>query len=637
MIRFCDNEVYFVYSEDLDRNEILRYFLQDHMDEIVCVIDEKQNYKGMITYYSLINTESVLLALQEEYVIFDLDIWKNAKSFFMQYKRYLNEFVLLPVVDKNGQLLCFAYEDEDANREIRILRELTEKVDALHFKDIYPEYDYVKIYGFNELAFSFAEYLKNQGILTQVIGEFWGDMFENVNFADKDYRFMTIYSEGIGVKKLKKRESILESVSAEFECIDRIYEINVKNGIFKDTCVWGGREFIEYLKNKKEIMILGSGREVQDVYNYLIEYDIDICCFVDENYGERSHRLFGKEILCRQDVINRYKNPVFIECFSKHSSWGGGGVDYYDYIGYRRNERFYLIRDYLDISGNSLLNILKSRNVVLLGDIDLCVYLSEFFAKNMISVAGYLDVFNQREKQGGLSEVYPENIRDNTICLIALAEYFEGMQKQVQEERRKQIMKFLKDNALDNYTEYFSYTSSVIDIEKKRSLRYTIKELTPKRIVLGSIEANSGNTFFRGLLDGHPSIMMINYINLNHHLFWICVRLSMRSSNEILAYFWEIYTKESTLIGIRDVDVFNEKMEQLLKIEQRFTSQELFVIIHIAYMYANGKNIMQEDIKNTIIYWEPHFISRIEEEKFVQWLGAENLSCDIINVVRNIV
>lgn len=242
MIRFCDNEVYFVYSEDLDRNEILRYFLQDHMDEIVCVIDEKQNYKGMITYYSLINTESVLLALQEEYVIFDLDIWKNAKSFFMQYKRYLNEFVLLPVVDKNGQLLCFAYEDEDANREIRILRELTEKVDALHFKDIYPEYDYVKIYGFNELAFSFAEYLKNQGILTQVIGEFWGDMFENVNFADKDYRFMTIYSEGIGVKKLKKRESILESVSAEFECIDRIYEINVKNGIFKDTCVWGGAE-----------------------------------------------------------------------------------------------------------------------------------------------------------------------------------------------------------------------------------------------------------------------------------------------------------------------------------------------------------------------------------------------------------
>ncbi len=39
--------------------------------------------------------------------------------------------MLLLVLDRDYQLICFAYQDKDANREIRMLRELKETRKAL--------------------------------------------------------------------------------------------------------------------------------------------------------------------------------------------------------------------------------------------------------------------------------------------------------------------------------------------------------------------------------------------------------------------------------------------------------------------------------------------------------------------------
>ena len=134
MLRFCDNEVSCVLDMEMDRHEILDYFFQGHMDDIVCVFDIDGNYKGRITYYALINTNDISDAVQEDCVVLDQSIWQNARNYFSHYKSRLNEHVLLPVVDKAGKLLCFAYEDPDANREIRMLRELSENSDALQFQ-----------------------------------------------------------------------------------------------------------------------------------------------------------------------------------------------------------------------------------------------------------------------------------------------------------------------------------------------------------------------------------------------------------------------------------------------------------------------------------------------------------------------
>ncbi len=60
-------------------------------------------------------------------------------------------------------------------------------------------------------------------------------------------------------------------------------------------------------------------------------------------------------------------------------------------------------------------------------------------------------------------------------------------------------------------------------------------------------------------------------------------------------------------------------------------------MFHIAYMDMHGQNISKTDIKNMVIYWEPHYTPGVIEEEFAKWLGMESVKCDILNIVRNIV
>lgn len=633
MIRFCDNEVCCVPYSELDKNLILNYFFQGHMDDNVCVIDTEGKFRGKITYYSLINSEDVYDAVVEDFVVLDSEIWQKAIFYFSNIRYSINEHVLLPVVNKNRQLLCFAYEDLDADREIRMLRELSESPDALQFSDVYPEYKCVKINEFNELAYLFAKYLERQNIPVKVSGEWWKYLFKGSDCQELDYKSMIIYAEGVRPKKNNWIENLLETVSVEFECIDIIYEANIKNGIFKDA-FGDSNVLLDRLQHEKEIVIFGTERESQDVYNYFVQNDIDVCCFVDERYGVRSHNLFGKKILSGLDVRNKYKTPIFIECNSKNSSWGFGGIDYWDHMGYKRNESIYLIKDYVDINESGLIDILKSKKVVLLGDLYLCIYLFDFLIKSRVCVMGYLDIEGQNDSQNKIPVVDIGDLDKETVCLIVIQEFYYPEQMKKQQKRKKNISELLEKNGLNNYTDYFSYTAAFLEIEEKNNQKYTKKEYMPKKIVLGGIEANSGNFFFRGLLDNHPSIMMLNYSNFNSNLFWICIRLSMEEPKNILKVLWSILKSENEWAKIfHNPEAFEEKMNQLLSIGELFTSQELFVIMHIAYMYMNG--VVQSDIKNSIIYWEPHFVDRVITEDFAKWLGSEEVRCDIINIVRD--
>ena len=622
MIRFRDNEVCCVVYDELNRSVLLNYFFKDHMDDIVCVLDKQGSYVGKITYYSLINAENVIDALQKECVILNHEIWKNARHYFAHYKCRLNEHVLLPVVDQNNRLISFAYEDYDANREIRMLKELLENKNALQFMDIYPQYECVKIYEFNELAYFFANYLRQQNISVQVFGTLWKDLLETPDNEYMDCKCLNVYAEGIFPNKKEWIDNLLDSVSAEFECIDHIYEMNI-------LC---------RLKGEKEIIILGSGPESQDVYGFLMGNGIDICCFVNDNYGEQSHQMYGKRILNNLDARNKYKNPIFIECSSKHSAWGFGGTDYYDYIGYKRNQKFFLIRDYVEIEKNNLINVMKHHEMVLLGDIDLCTYLYNYLIQQRISVRGYINVEQLRFQKQKIPELHIEEMSEDNVFLIVVPEFHQMDEKRRQNEKKKLLVSFLKENGMNDYTDYFSYVSSLIEAEASKLVKFKNRFFIPQKVVLGSIEFHCGNEFFRDLLYEHPSVLMLNYCPLNDYLFWICIRLAMEDAKDILSVFWRIYKEKGEWTGILcNLSAFEEKMEQLLETGDKFTSQELFVMFHIALAYMNGRNIHVEDINNIVIYWESHGVLRKDLEDFAIWLGCENMQCDIINVVRNII
>lgn len=52
------------------------------------------------------------------------------------------------VLNREGQLLCFVWQDEGANQELRMLRELEKCEGALSFFDVNPEHTGVTIHGF---------------------------------------------------------------------------------------------------------------------------------------------------------------------------------------------------------------------------------------------------------------------------------------------------------------------------------------------------------------------------------------------------------------------------------------------------------------------------------------------------------
>lgn len=42
MIRFCDKEICCVTEEQLDRQQLLEYFINGHRSELVCVLDKEE-------------------------------------------------------------------------------------------------------------------------------------------------------------------------------------------------------------------------------------------------------------------------------------------------------------------------------------------------------------------------------------------------------------------------------------------------------------------------------------------------------------------------------------------------------------------------------------------------------------------
>lgn len=633
MIRFCEREVCCVEYSSLTYEGILSYFLSNHKGNILCVYDDfnMMSYVGIITYDLFEHSASVEEAIKKDYVFLNADIWQNARKYFEYRKKVLTDDRLLPVLDEEYKLICLAYEDNGANKKVRMLRELQETPGALQFTDVFPECSCVRIYGFNELAFLFAKYLEAIGISVKVDGHMWSGYFDETMCQVSDRGCIDIYAEGV------YRESqsggfghLLRTVSVEFECIDKIYEINVQKGIICDAK--GDKQwFFEMLKSSEEIILLGSGQAAQDVYDFMVEHGFDVCCFVNDAKGEQSHKLFGKSILSLENARHTYGNPIFIDCTLKNSAWGFGQVDYYDYMGYRRNERFFMIKDYVNIPVSGMINALGCCKVVLAGDAYICKYLYDYFKAKDILVVGCLNVSTSNVKRSEM-KIELQDADKDTMYLLVAPDFFYSNEINYHEryELKNSLIKYLKEIGVDNYSDYFSNMTSYMNMHVCSRNKYFHKQLMPKRIVVGSIEGTNGTIFFEGLLDGHSQIFLLPNVFAGS-LFWMSIRLSTVRSQDILSVFWELY-KETDGDAIYNPTKFNEKMEELLSYGDQFTSQEIFIIIYISYMHMCGNDT---DIGEAIVYWNPHYLIKREREECVKWLGTKEVHCDIINLVRN--
>lgn len=635
MVRFCDGEVKCVEYTSLTADGLLGYFSQGHKNEIVCVYDNFYNrggrYVGAITYHSVQHAAGIEEAIKKEYIVWNNDMWKNAREYFKHASLIAEIGAILPVLDEAGRLICFAYEDMEAKREIRMLRELQEAVNVLQFTDIYPENKYVRIYDFNELAYLFAQYLEQLGIKVETIGEGWKGFFRTTNAVPASDCF-TIYAEGVGEKKQSYKEELMKSVSVEFECIDSIYETNIKNGRIADACgdiVW----FMERIRNEKEIVIVGTGIYSLNAYEILRANDIEIFCFLSEDLSERKYKMFDKKVLSEEEVKNCTKRPVFLECNDENSAWGFGETDRYDYEGYRRNDQYFMLKDYTDIPIGYLKNLLKDRNAVLIGNFNLCCNINRILEDVWNCHVTYWDLLGENPLHKEDIEVTDDRyIAEDAVCLLVEPQY-------LYMPRKKELyLKQLRNSKIQNFTDYFSYNEVLIFVQKQDAEKYTIPCLTPDKIVIDISGHMSGNAFFMSLLQGHSEILMmeLDVWKIISNLFLICIQLAEERSEDVLPCFWEIYAMvatdgNQTLLQHRKI--FDEKFKELLSYKKSFTSQELFVMIHIAYAKIWGTDIV--DVSNMMLYFEQHAALGIERINYEQWLCDQKVKGFSILIARN--
>lgn len=77
-------------------------------------------------------------ALTREPLCFDSHIWEGRTERF-KYHRHddVNSFVI-PVIDEHGEIICLAYQDNEANRELRMLKELRKNETARNLRMCFP-------------------------------------------------------------------------------------------------------------------------------------------------------------------------------------------------------------------------------------------------------------------------------------------------------------------------------------------------------------------------------------------------------------------------------------------------------------------------------------------------------------------
>lgn len=575
-------------------------------------------------------SEGITIVMAKTKLKFDDQIWKNGRDYFRQNIYYDNiKLPMIPIADASGKAICYGWQDHEANRELRMLRELEKNRNARQFNDLYPDVKKVIIYGCNELAFRFAKYLEGLKLSVAVKGKYWNyfgyKSIEDVDFDDNSQ--MIIYAERILEDKRSLFQRVVRSASTEFECINRIYEENILVGNITDA---GGE--VDFFFNKldgKDVVILGTDAKAQDMYDLLLAHGIDIKCFaVDGMPANRSCLLLGKQIKTIAEMLADEKRLVFVEPRNKNSAWGNSYVELFDYYGYERNESFFLVRDYTDIPFSNLIHVLKGKRVILAGNERFCKILSD-----------YLTDIEKEDIKLEYVEALQSGTVDKTdiLCEVGCETGF-GYRLEPSVETPRIWERY---TGPVSYTDYFLMPSVFVHIDQyrlKNDKKYTVKQLIPKGILLNLTFYNSGNIFFKGLLDGHPNILSIQHNVFAYNLFSYCIRLSLEKAEDIPNILQKLLKEEVSesefQASFPDWNKFHRSLEQHLSLRKMFTSQELFVIFHIAYMEMMT-NRKVENLSQKIIYFDPHHFRIYGRAFLAKWLESDNINVQMITIHRD--
>lgn len=154
----------------------------------------------MLRFYDADFIEEENIRRIQDTLILGNTVWNACRNIVSKYSHYHGSLIhVIPIENKEKKLVAYGYQDNEANRELRMLRELVQCKNALQFGNIFSEYKEVVICGCNELAVRFAEYLTALGVRISVAGKYW-EYFGYCSNGTADFNGegkLVVFAEGV--------------------------------------------------------------------------------------------------------------------------------------------------------------------------------------------------------------------------------------------------------------------------------------------------------------------------------------------------------------------------------------------------------------------------------------------------------
>lgn len=219
----------FVVDEcNIEYNWCLSFFENEHAKDYLLLYRDDE-YKGIITYKSLLENKELEKAVTVEKLFIGNDLWEEARILFDNKK--VNEVV--PVFSKDMKLLYLAKYDVELQDAWKKLCEMQKFIDAKSWMKFRHYEKSIHIKGINDVLFEIREWLRVLGTNVTVEGELW-------RWFDTDENF---YNDGIVVDKECKW---LDSLYLEFcDWLDE-YCFELKTLLCKP--------YVRRLENKEKVL-----------------------------------------------------------------------------------------------------------------------------------------------------------------------------------------------------------------------------------------------------------------------------------------------------------------------------------------------------------------------------------------------
>lgn len=299
MIRFCDKIIYNIIEGEMSRSEILTFFLseKERLSDVIAIYSEEGEFIGTITYGSVLRGENIAFCINTAVIHVTENFWEEAHNYFET-----NREDLLTVVDKNGSIMGFAYDDGINYLAIKRSLDSMEEcgIPALSTSK-YRNVRMMVITDLNELAWRVKEIFSKYGYQVCVLGEKWewfgyksGDGYLDCAEFEKMY----LYAEGTDFMREAKRLSAVRynDVKASFvgirnimiESTQIIYknEINklLQKGVTVCECIIPDENTLKYKTELEQKSINLDVSFDLYIYNEKCVSDIEKDC-IEEVYG----------------------------------------------------------------------------------------------------------------------------------------------------------------------------------------------------------------------------------------------------------------------------------------------------------------------------------------------------------------